>query len=230
MTKKLIAAAGIVGFLASAGAAFAQTTATVEATTTATDTTTPRTQPMVLEVNKNGGILLRGTVSSVSSDSVTVKSWGGDWTVTVPSSAKVLPEGAAIGSFQTGDFVGVEGTVDSSASWTINAKLIRDWTARQALHQQIKANVQSVHTTIASGPRVIQGKVSGLDATARTFTLTNASGTTYSVTLDSGAKLLAKNWATLDFNKVSDGDTVRVYGTVASSTISASVFRDISVK
>lgn len=221
----MMAALGIVGFLASAGVAFAQTPA-------ATATVSPKTasQQMVLQVGPNGKVLLRGTVDSVSTGSVTVKSWGGDWTVAVPSSATVLPQGVALSNFKTGDFVGVQGAIGSGTSWTINASLIRDWTARAEVTQQIKANVQEVHQTVASGPRTIQGTLSNLDAAARTFTLTNAAGTAYSVSLASGAKILAKNWATLDFSKVSNGDTVRAYGTVASSTISASIFRDVSVK
>ena len=224
MSKNIMAALGIVGFLASAGVAFAQTP-------TATATVSPKaSSQMVLQVGPNGKVLLRGTVSSASSGSVTVKSWGGDWTVTVPSSASVLPQGEALSSFKAGDFVGVQGAIDPSASWTVNATLIRDWTARTEATQQIKANVQAVRQTMTSGPRTIQGTISNLDAAAQTFTLTNAAGTAYSVSLASGAKILAKNWATLDFSKVSNGDTVRAYGTVASSSISASIFRDVSVK
>lgn len=219
MVKKTAAVLGIVGSLAFAGAAFAQTTSPAAAT-----------QHMVLQVGPGGKALLRGTVGSVSASSVTVKSWGGDWTVNVSSSAQVLPQGAALSSFQTGDFVGVQGTVDSSASWTVDATLIRDWTARQALHQEIKANVQSVRETMSTAPRIVQGSLSNLDAAGQTFTLTAANGTAYGVSLASGAKLLARNWATLDFSKVNNGDTVRVFGTVASSTITASIFRDVSVK
>lgn len=224
MTKKIVVALGIAGFLASAGIAFAQTT-------TPTTTTPVSTQKMLLQVGPAGKVLLRGTVSSVSADSVTIKSWGGDWTVNVSATAHVLPQGAAISSFQTGDFVGAQGTVDESANWTITASLIRDWTARQALHQEIKTNMQSMHQTMMeSRPRILQGTVSNLDTTAQTFTLTNAGGTAYSVSLASGAKILGKNFVTIDLSKVSDGDTVRVYGTVASSTVSASIFRDVSVK
>ena len=225
MSKKVIAVFGIIGFLASVGVAFAQTT-----TTSATATVAAPSQPMVLEVNKNGRVLLRGTVSAVTSGSVTVKSWGGDWTVVVSSSAKLVPQGAAISSFQPGDFVGVEGTVDSSANLTVNAHLIRDWSARHALSQEIKANVQSVRRTESARPRVVQGTLSNLDAAAQTFTLTNAGGTAYAVSISSSAEILAKNWATLGFDKVSNGDTVRVYGLVSSSTISATIFRDVSVK
>lgn len=223
MSRKIAAALGIVGSLAFAGIAFAQTT-------TSPDAAASHPQPMVLQIGPGGKALLRGTIESVSSGSVTVKSWGGDWTITIPASAEVMPQGTAVSSFQTGDFVGVQGTVDGSANWTIDATLIRDWTARQAVHQEIKANVRAVHEAMASGPRTIQGTLANLDATAETFTLTASGGTAYSVSLVSGAKILAGNWTTLDFSKVSNGDTVRVYGTVASSTISASIFRDVSVK
>ncbi len=224
--KKIALVLGTLGFLAVGGVAFAQTTST-----TASDTVNSSpAQRMVLQVGPAGKVLLRGTLDSVSATSITVKSWGGDWTVNVPSSAQVLPQGDALLSFQKGDFVGVQGTVNQSGSWMIDATLIRDWTARQALNQQIKTNVQSVHDTMSAGPKTIQGTLSNLDATAQTFTLTASGGTTYSVSLASGAKLLARNWATLDFSKVSNGDTVRVYGAVSTATISATIFRDVSVK
>jgi len=220
----MTAALGILGTLAFAGVAFAQTTATPVATAPVAS------QPQVLTVGAAGKVLLRGTVSAVSAGSVTVKSWGGDWTVNVPATAEVLPQGSTVSGFQTGDFVGVQGTIDQSTSWTVTASLIRDWTARQALNQEVKANVQAVRQTEAAGPKTIQGVLSNLDATAQTFTLTSANGTAYTVSLSSGVKMLAKNWTTLDFTKVKDGDTVRVYGTVASSSITASIFRDVSVR
>ena len=212
----------MVGLFASASVAFAQTTATTPTATVS--------EPMVLNVSAAGRVLLRGTVVSTGSGMVTVKSWGGEWTVNVPSTAKVLPSGATLSSFQTGDFVGVQGTVDSSSNWTVNATLIRDWTARAALNQQIKTNIEQAHTTMSSGPRVTQGTISNLDATAQTFTLTTSAGTAYTVTLGSGAEIIGKNWATIALSQVNSGDTVRVYGTVSGSSITASVFRDVSLK
>ena len=217
----MLAVLGVVGFLASAGIAFAQTTAT---------SFTATARPTVLQVNRNGGVLMRGVVTSVATDSVVVKSWGGDWTVNVPSSAKVMPQGVSVSSFQVGDFVGVLGTVESNTSLTVDATLVRDWSARQALTQQTRTNVQTVRQMESARPRVVEGTLSSLDATAQTFTLTNTKGTAYAVSLSSGAKILARNWATLDLSKASNGDTVRVYGTVSGSTISALVFRDVSVK
>lgn len=223
MSRKLIAALGVAGFLASAGAAFAQTT-------TPTTATVPHAQQMMLQISPSGRTLLRGTVESVSSGAVTVKSWGGAWTVNVPTTAEVLPRGVALTDFKAGDFVGVQGTADEHGSWTVNATLVRDWTARQALHQEIKANAQEVHKAKAAGERTIQGTISVLDPAGKTFTLTTSGGASYSVSLASAATLIAKNGTTLDFGKVSNGDTVRVYGTVSSTTIAASIFRDVSVK
>ncbi len=220
--KNVLAVLGIAGLLASSGVAFARTTGAP---------TAAATQPMVLNVNRDGRVLLRGMVDAVSSGSVTVKGWGGVWTVNVGSSAKVLPQGAALTSFRTGDFVGVEGTVDQNAAWTVDATLVRDWTARRALNQEVKTNVQAVRQEMRAGtPRNVEGALSNLDTAGQAFTLTTGDGTAYSVTLASGAKVLAGNWTTLDFGKVNNGDTVRVWGPVASSTITASVFRDVSVE
>ena len=233
MVKKVLAMLGIAGFLATAGIAFAQTSPTTSeggAASPATASVAPRTQPMVLEVSPRGRALLRGTVDSVSADSLTVKSWGGSWTINVSSASKVLPNGAALSSFQQGDFVGVEGTVSQDSSLTIDATLVRDWTERKAVHQEIRQNIRSVHQEMRSGtPRIVEGTVSNLDASAETFTLTAGNGTGYSVSLASNAKTLQRNWTTLAFSAVQNGDTVRVWGPVASTTISASIFRDVSI-
>ena len=230
MSRKLIAVLGAFGFLASAGLAFAQDATTTPPVTVPAPVATAVSHPMILQIGPKGAVLLRGTVDSVSSGSVTVKSWGGDWTVNVPASASVLPQGTALSDMKQGDFVGVQGTVDSTTNFTVDAKLIRDWTERQAVRQEIKSNVQAVHATMSAAPRIVQGTLSNLDATAETFTLTNAAGTAYSVSLSSGAKVIGKNFATIQLSQANNGDTVRVYGTVASSTISASIFRDVSVK
>ncbi|MHB8860463.1 MAG: DUF5666 domain-containing protein [Minisyncoccota bacterium] len=223
--KNIGIALGIAGFLATTGVAFAQTTTAVAPTVAPA-----AQQQMMLQVGPGGKVLLRGTVDSVSASSVTVKSWGGEWTVNVATTATVLPKGTALASFKTGDFVGVQGAIDQAANWTVKATLIRDWTARSVTTQQIKANTQAVHQEKSAAPKTIQGTLSNLDATAQTFTLTATNGTAYSVSLASGALLLTNNRATLDFTKVKDGDRVRVYGTVSSSTVSASIVRDVSVK
>ncbi len=236
MIKKALATAGIAGFLGTAGVAFAQAPQqmiiTHDPVPLTTASSTPHAQPMVLEIGPRGKVLLRGTIESVSADSLTVKGWGGIWTVNVPTTSKILPNGVSLSNFQQGDFVGIEGTVDQSSSWTVSAELVRDWTERKAAHQEAKQNIQSVRGDVRAGAgtsRVIQGTVSGLDTASNTFTLTTEKGASYSVSLASGAKTLQRNWLSLDFSTAQNGDKVRVWGPVASSTISASVFRDLSV-
>ncbi len=187
-------------------------------------------QPMVLQVNKDGKVLMRGTIASVASGVLTVAGWGGTWTVNTPSTAEVLP--AAVGNditqFKTGDFVGIEGTVSQSASWTIDATLVRDWTYRRAVTAEQKQNVQAVRQTMQSEtPRNYQGLVSGINGSS--FTYTTADGTTYTVNIASDAKVLNRNWLTLPLSSIRNGDTVRVWGANASGTLTAEVVRDISI-
>lgn len=203
--------------LAMAGVAFAQSTTTG----------TPASQPMVLDVNASGKVLLRGTVSAVSATSITVNSYGGAWTINVPASAQVLPQGIALSSFAQGDFVGVQGTIDSSAGWTVDATLVRDWTQRQAISQQVQQNVRNIRATVQSGPRNYAGTLSNLSGGA--FTLTTSAGAMYSVSLTSNAEIVQKNYRTLPLSQVQNGDSVRAWGTAASSSITASVFRDLSI-
>jgi hypothetical protein len=226
---KKILATSVFGLLALSGIAFAQTVIVSTTTPVATQVATPTVaEPMILQIGVAGKVLLRGTIVSVSTNSITVKSWGGDWTINVPTSAQVLPQGIALSSFQVGDFIGVQGTINQGANWTIDATLVRDWTARQVMTQEIKQNVQSVRQEMqANTPRILQGTLSNL--TGQSFTLTTSNGTAYSVTVASGAKVLKNNWVTLDLTQVQNGDMVRVWGPVSSSTVSAEVFRDTSI-
>jgi len=214
---------GMVGLLAAAGVAFAETDSIGSTAESA------RPKPMVLEVGPGGKVLMRGIVGSVSTTSLTVKSWGGDWIVQVSGSSEILPKAANLVDFKQGDFVGVQGVVNQSANWTVDAEIVRDWTARKALGEEIKQNTQLVREEMKSGtPRNFEGTVSDLDTSARTFMLAGEEKT-YSVVLTTDAIILKKNRATLDFSKVQNGDRVRVWGSVASSTITASVFRDVSL-
>ncbi len=85
---------------------------------------------MILEVGPEGKVFLRGIINSVSAGVITVKGWGGVWTVNIPVGAQILPEVVHkdITKFKVGDYVGVQGRVITSESWTINAFLVRDRT------------------------------------------------------------------------------------------------------
>lgn len=226
MGKKIALILGVVGLAAMASVALAQSDSAVS-----NQPVTPSTYPMILKIGHKGNVLLRGTVDSISPNSLTVKSWGGNWTVNVSSQTKTLPATAGgISGFKQGDFVGVLGTVDETNSWTVNANLVRDWTERRVINQEAKQNARTVHQEIrAETPRNYLGTASNVNASGQSFTLTSTNGKNYSVTLAAGAKILQRNWLTLDFSGVQNGDHVRVWGMMSSSTISASIFRDLSV-
>lgn len=224
--QKTAIALGTAGLLAVGGGVFAQTASS----TTPSMPERPAIhaeKPMIVTINPNGKVLLRGKVVSTSTTTMTVASWGGNWIVTISPTTDISPRDTGIGSIKQGDIVGVQGTIDQNANWTIHATLVRDWTERQTIHQEVKENIKSVHEEMkAETPKTHQGTVSNLSGQAFTLTTENAA---YSVSLTANAKILAKNWHTLDWSKVQNGDTVRVWGPISSSTISASIFRDLSV-
>ncbi len=232
MHKKIIAGTGIAvttALLAVAWVAGAQPTGSTS-TPAAASAPAVATQPQILSVNAAGRVLLRGTIASVSSGSMTVNGWGGTWTVNIPASAEVLPAAAAgsyATAFQTGDFVGVEGTVATNAAWTVNATVVSDWTYRAALNGQEKANVQAARGIRTSGPRDYVGTASGVNGSS--LTLTAANGTTYTVNAAANAEVVNRNWATMPFANIQSGDNVRVYGVNASGTVTAQIVRDVTI-
>ncbi len=220
-----IAAMGLL--LASTLVAGAQTVPTPTTTTAPASTPTPKTQPMVLEVNAGGRVLLRGTIDSVGSGTLTVKSWGGEWTVNVPSSAEVLPGGDA-SKFSQGDFVGVLGAVSESGSWAVNAKTVHDWTYGKTVNAENTQNRKSARQEMESErARTYQGTASAVSASS--ITLTTANGTAYTVNFASNARFLNKKWGSITVGDIQNGDTVRAFGTNANGTITATVVRDISL-
>lgn len=220
----------IVGASFAAAAAVLATTMVASAqTATSTPNDASRTQPMVLNVNAAGRVLLRGTIASVNTGTLTVNGWGGVWTVNVGSGAQVLPvaSGNDLSQFKTGDFVGVEGTVSQSAAWTIDATLVRDWTYRAAVSQEVKQNVQEARQIRqANRPRNYVGTASGVSAGS--FTLTDG-GTAYTVNPTSGAEIVNRNWVAMPLSGIQTNDNVRVWGTASSGTISAAIVRDVSI-
>ncbi len=231
MMKKIALTFGALGLLSVAGVAFAQTTSTTDTGTvqSTTVTSSPQTHPMILEVGSAGRVLMRGTIASVSSGVLTINSWGGTWTVNVGSGTRVLPLSANndLTQFKNGDFVGVEGTVSQTASFTVDATLVRDWTYRTAVTQEQKQNIQSARGIRNSSPRDYIGTASNLNGTS--FTLTTANGTSYTVNVASGTEVVNRNWLTLSLSSINSGDNVRVYGVNASGTVAAQIVRDVTI-
>ena len=122
IVSSLIASSLLIGFIALANTD--TTTPTTTNTPTVVNTPAVHAEPMMLQIEPKGNALLRGTINSVASNSLVVKSWGGNWTVNFSSSTKLMPNDIA--QFKVGDFIGVQGTVNQASSWTIDATLMRD--------------------------------------------------------------------------------------------------------
>lgn len=249
MTKKLIAlavlasslsfalpamaeTAGVsVGTSASAntGAAGASSSVSADVNAGATASTEHKSSfQNTLQIGPSGRVTMRGTIGSVMAGMITVKSWGGDWTVNVGASAKVLPAATNndITKFQAGDSVGVQGTVSQTASWTIDATLVRDWTYRKTIINEEKQNEKAARELMRSEmPRIFQGAASAVTATSLTLTV---KGTTYTVNFGTDAKILGKSFLPIAASSIQNGDTVRVWGTNANGVIAAKIVRDIS--
>lgn len=83
------------------------------------------TVPMMVNINPSGNAQLRGTVVSTGTDSLVVKSWGGNWTIKVSDKTKLTGKVKKLADFKAGDFVGVSGKASESANLTVEAKVLQ---------------------------------------------------------------------------------------------------------
>lgn len=184
----------------------------------------------VVEINANGKILLRGTITSVASSSFAVKSWGGVWTVYVASDTELYPKVTGINDlsyFKVGDMIGVRGSVVENATLTINARLVRNWTERKEKRDEKKAVKDIMRDSRENGVgRVFVGDVGAIASTSFVFT---SDGKNFTVNTSGTTKLLNKTWLPIVYADIHQGDHVNVFGTAASSTIQATVVRDTSL-
>jgi Domain of unknown function (DUF5666) len=184
----------------------------------------------VLQVGSTGKATLRGTIVSTGGNSLMVKSWGGNWTVNVNTPTEILPAafGRDLTQFKAGDFVGVQGMVSQTASLTIDATVVRDRTAEQMMSQQQQQNTQTERDMMKNkGPMNFQGMESNLNGS--TFMLTASGGVVYTVNVAPGAQVTNRAQLTIPLSSIRNGDTVRVWGTNASGTITAQIVRDLSL-
>ncbi len=225
ISKKYIIAAGVVSVMLASGlVVLAEDTANMGGSAQATIMPPVKAQPQVVEIGPQGNVLLRGTISAVNANSLTVKSWGGDWMVNTTSSTTLAPKAADMTQFVVGDFVGVQGKVSTSAAWTVDATLVRDWNVRQeaqANRKDIKDVIKAI--TARNWEGVVVGDINADDS----FKL-QVGSTTYDVKMATGAKVVDKNFLTLAESSIKAGDSVRVYGPATDTTITASVIRDVS--
>lgn len=84
---------------------------------------------IMVNINPNGSVLLRGVIESIGADFIVVKSWGGVWKVKVTSATQLIRMNA-LSNLKVGDFVGVFGSITQDGSFIINAEFVRAWGQR----------------------------------------------------------------------------------------------------
>jgi hypothetical protein len=194
---------------------------------------------MVLEVNKNGKILLRGTVESVASSTLTLKSWGGNWTIKTSSSTEIYPKAngtSTLSAFEKGDFVGVRGQVSETENFTVNAKIVRDWTIKKTIrgHEREAKEDKEDRDDKKDKKDKDDAKVyTGVAGTVASSSLTlNSENKIYSVLVASSTKILNRNWLRINLSDIRVNDRIRIYGILhgtSTTDIDAEVIRDISL-
>jgi hypothetical protein len=229
MTKVKTLSVLIAGLVLAASVSLAQETS--PSATSSVPVTKPHPLPMVVEIGPAGNALIRGTVTNVDvgTDSLTVKSWGGDWTVKIDTNTKLLPNGLTLNQIKAGDFVGLNGKVNSEETLTVHATLIRDWTEKKITKEEVKETKKEVKQILKeTKPKIHVLTVETIDKTNNTLTA-KLNGQTITVKLANGAKLIDRNFKTITFDKIEANDKIRVYGVLSGNTLEASVIRDISI-
>src|SRR5262245_13433426 len=130
MLKKIAAATGMLALLGFAAIAPAHAEGT---DTKKNDDRMKAASHISIEIGPRGNAHLQGTVTAVSSAGISVKSWGGVWTVNAATSTFRNNGGnkTVLDRIHIGDIVNVNGTVSTDANLTINASLVRDLSVRE---------------------------------------------------------------------------------------------------
>ena len=190
--KKLIALMSMATLLLSVAPVFADTMPA------------SRLAKMMVTISASGQANLAGTLKSMTSTTLTVASWGGDWTVNVSSTTKLSRKNdgkSMLSEFAVGDMIRVEGKASTTGLWTIDAKKV--WDSSIELRSDLR------------------GTISNLSGS--TFTLTTKKGVAVAVTLNADAKimLMGKTATSAD---LSNGMMVTVVGVwnAGKSTLMAS--------
>ena len=187
---------------------------------------------MILEVNKNGKILLRGTVESVASSTLTLKSWGGTWTIKTSSDTKIHPKvngTSTLSAFETGDFVGVIGQISETENFTVNAKIIRNWTLKKEVKTDKQEGKKEVKEAKKEGAKLFVGVAGNVASSSLTL---NSKNKIYSVLIASSTKILNRHWLNINLSDIKVSDKIRIWGALhgtSTTDIDAEVIRDISL-
>ncbi len=176
----------------------------------------------------NGRVNVNGAkVTAVSGNTITANtSWGSSnliWNVKIGSSTIVKDARGKgktpVTQIVAGDTINFKGSLDTGLSGlTVNATQVKDLT-RNA-------------TDSSTEKHVFEGKLQALATTSlpTSFTLL-INSINYTVNVPSNALILAKNWTAIALSSFVVGDTVRVFGSLQTSTstvIDALVVRNAS--
>lgn len=148
----------------------------------------------LVNIGPAGNANLRGTIASISGLIINVDSWGGTWIVDATSANLIRRFGGKsnISEFMVGDSVDVRGTVSPSASWTIIAKTVRDY------------SIQERNATFS-------GTISNVNQQAQTFSFTTNARGVLNVTMDAAVKIYV-NGKPAAFSDLADGMRATVHG------------------
>jgi hypothetical protein len=227
MTKVKTLSVLIAGLVLAASVSLAQETS--PSATNSVPVVKTKHSAMVVQIGPAGNALIRGTVTNVGTDSLTVKSWGGNWTVKIERDTKFLPRGLTPDQIKAGDLVGLNGKVNSEENLTVHATLIHDWTEKKITKEEIKETKKEVKQILKeTKPKIHVLTVETIDKINNTLTA-KLNSQTITVKLANGAKLIDRNFKTIAFDKIEANDKIRVYGVLSDNTLEASVIRDISI-
>ena len=82
-----------------------------------------------ISINADGSAVLQGTLKTVANSTLTIASWGGDWTVTTNTDTKFFSNfdvALALVDMKVGDTVRVHGTTQAGVTLTISANSVKD--------------------------------------------------------------------------------------------------------
>jgi hypothetical protein len=147
-----------------------------------------------ISAERNGNVKLVGTLKSISGNSLTVTSWGGDWIVDASSAKLIRRLGGTsnLSEFQAGDQLSIQGTVLTSG-WSVTAKKI----------QNLSIQVKNAD---------FSGTISALNVSARTFILKTAKRGDLQVSVNSDAKIYINKDKAAQLSDLSNGMIARIKG------------------
>jgi hypothetical protein len=177
--------------------------------------TTPQ---MSIMLDRNGDGFIEGMVTAIGTNSLTLNSWGGPWTIDVGPNTQVIEHyghPASINDFQVGDYVRVDGGVMSSSPWTISAAVVRDVTL-QYMFGTFHGDITAVSGNSFTFQSIERGALMVNLASTTNITV-NGSPSTASALMDGMTGMIFGNWDRANTNLTAVTVTVNS-ATVGTST------------